>query len=103
MSLAIIKKRPSERFPVGFRFSEPELADGETVISAVVSITPNEAGGLEKLGDPEIGADTAVQVIDGGVDGHDYYVKFIVTTSVGNIYEGTILAFVREVIPQGGD
>jgi hypothetical protein len=103
MSVATLKKRPSERFPIGFKFSEPELAEGETVVGAEVTVYPIEAGGLEKLGDPVITEDTAVQMVDSGVDGHDYYVKFLVTTSVGNIFEGTILVFVREVIPQGGD
>lgn len=102
MSVATLKKRPIERFPIGFRFGAPELADGESIVSAVSSITPVESGGLEKLGEPIIDADTVTQVVDSGVDGHDYYVKFIVTTSVGNVFEGTILVFVREVIPQGG-
>lgn len=100
MSVATLKKRPVERFPIGFRFSEPELADGETLVSAIVTITPVEVGGLQKLGNPVIDDDTVSQVVYSGLDGKDYYVKFVVTTSVGNIFEGTILVFVREVIPQ---
>jgi len=103
MSVATLKKRPSERFPIGFKYGEPEIANGETIASAVVQISPNEPSGLAKLGDPIIGANTVTQMVDGGVDGHDYYVTYIVTTSVGNIFEGTILVFVREVIPQGGE
>ena len=103
MSVATIKKRPVERFPIGFSFTTPELADGETIVSAVTSISPSEAGGLEKLGDPVISDNQVTQVVDSGLDAHDYYVKFVVTTSVGNIFEGTILVFVREVIPQGGE
>ena len=103
MSVATLKKRPSERFPIGFKFSTPELADGETIVSAVITITPVESGGLSKLGSAVIDTDTVTQVVEGGIDGNDYYVTYIVTTSVGNIFEGTILVFVREVIPQGGD
>jgi len=99
MSVATLKKRNSEQFPIGWKFYEPELKAGETIVSCVCAVSPSEIGGLTLVGLPIIDVDTVSQMIADGVNGHDYYVTYRVTTSVGNIFEGTILVFVREVIP----
>jgi hypothetical protein len=94
---AVIKKRPIERFPIGFRFIAPDLEEGESIVAATAEIMPQNAGGLDLVGSPTIdGNDTVSQSIDGGTDGHDYYVRFTVTTSSGNIYQDSIYVMVRE-------
>ena len=99
MSVATIKKRPSEKFPIGFIFDEPEIVDGESISSALVTITPVEVGGLELVGSPIIEPKQVSQLVQGGEEGHDYYVKYEITTSTGNIFQGTIIVFVREETP----
>lgn len=94
----VIKKRSNERFPIGFKFHTPDLEEGESIISAVALVSPTEVGGLEAVGSPTIeSGDTVSQAVEGGIDGHDYYVRFTVTTSLNNVYEDSIFVSVRDI------
>lgn len=96
----IIKKRPMERFPIGFQFIAPDLEDGESIVSCVAEVSPTEVGGLTLIGSPTIlNGDTVSQSIEGGNNGSDYYVRFTVTTSDNNIYEDSIFVTVRDTNP----
>lgn len=93
-----IKKRSNERFPIGFRFAAPDLEEGESIISVVAQIIPVEIGGLDAVGSPTIeDGDKVAQSVDGGINGHDYHVRFTATTSANNVYEDSIFVMVRDV------
>ena len=90
-----ITKKPDEMFSVGLRYVTPDLAEGGEIQSAEVEIIPDQPGGLKKSGTVVIEEDTVSQVIYGGQDGKEYYVKFRVGTSGGHIYEDAIFIKVR--------
>lgn len=92
-----ITKRPGEAFSVGLKYISPDLEEGGKISAATVTITPSESQGLQKSGNVVIETDTVSQVISGGVDGHEYYVNFIVITSGGHTYEDSIFVKIREV------
>lgn len=93
----VLKKKPDEEYPIGFKYIAPDLAEGETLASCTVTISPDEEGGLKVSGDPVVASDTVSQKVTGGVDGHEYYVKFLVLTSAGHKYEDSIFVKVRAV------
>ena len=92
-----LQKTPSEQFAVGLKYESPDLDEGQRIVSCTVTITPTEASGLEVDGNPVIETDIVSQMIKGGVDGNDYYVKFTTVTSVGHVYEDSIFVRVREI------
>lgn len=82
---ATIKKYAGEKYPIGFTFVSPDLASGETITGVETTITPNGGGSnLAKVGSPTINGDgnAVQQVVEAGVAGTDYTVKFEVTTSL---------------------
>ena len=96
MRILRIKKRPSERYPIGLKYVTPDLKSDETIASAIVTVEPDLAAGLTAVGAPIIDIDTVTQLVDSGVDGEDYLVKFKAVTSAGNTYQDSILVCVRE-------
>jgi hypothetical protein len=81
---AIIEKRVNEKFAIGFSYSSPDLAAGETISTVTTTVTT----GLTKEGSPtKVGTDQVSQVVSGGTVGNDYNVTFLVTTSAGYIFE----------------
>ena len=95
--VATLQKSPAEQFAVGIKYVSPDLDEGQRIVSCTVEITPTVVGGLEKDGTPVIETDIVSQMIKGGVDGSDYYVKFLSVTSVGHVYEDSIFVRVRNV------
>ena len=95
MGIFKITKTESEQFPIGLRYSAPDLEAGEIIESVEVSITPSVEGGLAVYGDPDVDSDMVQQVVRGGKDGEEYTVYFKVTTSAHDIYEDTILVRIR--------
>jgi len=85
-----IEKRTSEILTVGFSFDSPELTTGETISSSATTRTPIEVGGLAINSESNTTSDVSV-VISGGVDGNEYQVKVLATTSDGMVLEGNIL------------
>jgi hypothetical protein len=82
---AIIEKRVNEKFAIGFSYSSPDLAAGETISTVTTTVTT----GLTKEGSPihPAGTNEVSQVVSGGTVGTDYNVVFLVTTSAGYIFE----------------
>ena len=97
MKMPIIIKRTSEQFAIGLKYEAPDIEEGARITSASVSISPSEIGGLEKDGSPVVEADTVSQMIKGGANGHEYYVKFTTVTSIGHIYEDAVFVKVRDI------
>ena len=99
MSVAIIKKRPTEQYSIGLKFQPPDLVYDQKIIGVETSVVPVEVGGLELLGSPTIGGltDEVAQVIGSGNDLGEYRVKFKVTTSLGDIFEEEIMIIIREI------
>ena len=95
MSIPQIIKKPNEEYPIGLIYETPDVETSETCQVCIVSIDLSETDGLKVDGDPVVQSDRVSQVIKGGVDGHDYWVTFKTTTSVGNIYEDKIFVMVR--------
>lgn len=96
MRIPEVSKRPGEKFAIGFRYINPDLEAGSTILSVEVAITPNETDGLSAVGFPVIVTDTVSQMIQAGIDGNEYYVTFRTTISSGNIFEDKLLVKVRE-------
>lgn len=81
---AIIEKRVNEKFAIGFSYSSPDLAAGESISTVTTTVD----AGLIKEGNPsKIGTDQVSQVVSGGTVGTDYNVVFTITTSAGYIFE----------------
>ena len=96
MRVAVVKKKPAEKFAIGFKYSTADLTVDATIQSVVVAITPTElTGGLAIEGTPAKDDYTVSAVIKGGTDGHEYYVTFTVTTSKGQIFQDKIFVKVR--------
>jgi len=89
-------KKPNEQYPIGLIYETPDIEGSETCSACEILISPSETGGLEVEGDPVVQSDRVSQEIKGGIDGHDYWVTFKTTTSIGNIYEDKIFIMVRE-------
>jgi hypothetical protein len=96
MRIPEVSKRPGEKFAIGFKYKNPDLEEGSTITAVSVRITPNEADGLAAVGVPVIVTDTVSQMVEKGVDKHEYYVIFTTTISSGNIFEDKLLVKVRE-------
>ena len=97
MLIPELTKRPTEKFPIGLKYVSPDLSTGETIVACVVTIDPVAPGGLVALGAPILNGDTVTQMIQGGADGHEYYVKFDVTISSGYKFEDAIFIKVRDI------
>jgi len=85
-----IEKRSAEILTVGFSFDSPELASGETIASSASTRTPVEVGGLAIDSEDNTTSEVSV-VISGGVDGNEYQVNIVATTTDGNVLVGNIL------------
>lgn len=97
MSTPITTKRPTEKYPVGVIYEAPDIEEGETIVSTEVAIFPDEEGGLKKYGAAVIEDDRVSQMVEGGIDGNSYYVKFTTVTSVNHIYVDAIYVQVRQI------
>ena len=86
----VIEKSVNGKFPIGLRYSAPDIESGESINAVTCTITPGS-------GDPDLQTSGAV-VIDGGgkefkwvvekgVADTDYIVLFKVTTDAGKIFE----------------
>jgi len=75
---------------IGFSFSSPELASGETIESATATRTPIEVGGLD-IDSVATTASEASVAISSGVDGNEYQINIVAVTTDGNILVGNIL------------
>jgi|GEM_PF-4245855 len=74
---ASIEKRESEKFPIGFRYRDPDLETGVTISSVSASCSPS---GLT-LGSAQYEDDSVWVWIEGGTSGTDYTVTFTTTFS----------------------
>ena len=86
MPAGIIEKAAGETYPVGLIYTAPDLEPEETIVSASISVSPAETGGLE-AGTPTIQDGNKVwSVISAGLPGQEYLLTFSVQTSGGKIY-----------------
>ena len=95
MRIPHLVKKPEEIFSVGLKYISPDLDEGQYISGGTVTIEPDEAGGLKKEGNIVIEADIVSQLISGGIDGKEYFLDFIVTTSGGHTYKDTIFIKIR--------
>lgn len=92
-----IFKTSNEKFAIGFTYICPDLEEDQTITNVVVTITPSETDGLEKVGDVVIDGNEVSQVIQSGIDGNDYYVVFKTTTSIAHVYEDALIVKIRNI------
>lgn len=93
-----VEKKPDEKFAIGLKYTAPDLAEGESLVSAVVTITPSgEVDNLAKVGSVVVATDNISQMVEKGADGNEYTVIFKTTTSIGHVYEDAILVAVRAI------
>jgi hypothetical protein len=92
-AVGTIRKKPTEKFPIGFRYRDPDLPTGITISSTVVTVSPV---GLT-LGTNGVIADgTEVYCwLTGGTDLIDYTVRFTSTLSDTKILVDDYLVKVR--------
>jgi len=100
MRVAVIKKKPDEKFAVGFKYSTADLAADATISTVVVNITRSdgetiETNDLAVVGSPAHDEYTVSAMIEKGQDAKEYYVTFTVTTSAGQIFQDKIFVKVR--------
>ena len=82
-AVGTIRKKPTEEFPIGFRYRDPDLPTGVTISSVIVTIAPATL----TLGTNGVMPDgTEVYAwISGGTDLADYVVRFTSTLSDAKI------------------
>ena len=96
MRVAVVKKKPDEKFAVGFKYSTADIAADATIQNCTVEITPTgDADDLAVVGVPSIDDYTVAAMIEKGRDGYEYYVTFTITTSAGQIFQDKIFVKVR--------
>ena len=96
MRTAVVKKKPDEKFAVGFRYSTADLAKDATITNVQVSITPTgDADDLAVVGSPANDDYTVSAMLEKGRDGYEYYVTFTTTTSAGQVFQDKIFVKVR--------
>jgi len=96
MRTAVIKKKPNEKFAVGFRYSTADLAKDSTISTVEVTITPSgNASDLTVVGSPAKDDYVVSAMLQKGVDGVEYFVSFKTTTSAGQVFQDTIFVKVR--------
>ena len=97
MKIPEVSKRPNEMFSVGLQYITPDLEEGASLASAIVTITPDEVGGLKKSGNVVIEPTVVSQLVYGGIVNKEYYVIFKVTTTGGHVYEDSIFVKIRDI------
>jgi len=96
MRTAVVKKKPEEKFAVGFRYSTADLAKDAIISSVTVSITPTgDINDLAVVGSPAKDDYTVSALLEKGRDGYEYYVTFTTETSVGQKFQDKIFVKVR--------
>jgi hypothetical protein len=101
MSETVITKTSQERFPIGWDFSEL-LPSGETLDTGTLQATINgssvDASSFLLLSTTaSIGSGVASGIVRAGLNGVDYKVKLVVTTTPSSyVYEESILLRVRD-------
>lgn len=82
----LVEKGTSERFYIGLIYKPADVIAGNPIVDASASVLPVEVGGLELVGDPVIEDNQVTQMIDGGNEGIDYTVQFVVTLQDTSVY-----------------
>lgn len=96
MRIAVVKKKPDEKFAIGFRYSTADLTKDATITDVQVSIAPTgDPNDLAVVGTPGNDDYTVSAMVEKGRDGYEYYVIFTTTTSVGQIFQDKIFVKVR--------
>lgn len=84
MTNFLVEKAAAERFKIGLYYLPPDVANGNAIERATVTVTP---AGLTLAGDPTIIAQQVMQMIAGGEAGTEYLVQFRIETTDGSILE----------------
>ena len=100
MRIAVVKKKPAEKFAVGFKYSTADIQADATIasVTAIVSRSDGEiieTDDLEILGSPAKDDRTVSAMLQKGQNGLEYYVTFNVTTSTGQVFQDKIFVKVR--------
>lgn len=91
-----LDKHPNEEYAIGLEYKAPDLEEGETLVSGVVTITPSGvANDLITKGSISVSDDTVSQLVEKGREDIRYEVEFKVTTSIGHIYVDKIFVNVK--------
>jgi hypothetical protein len=85
---SVIRKRVSESWPIGFKYSGEDLPSGVTIASCAVTVSP---AGLTVVASGTVSGDEVSSLISGGTAATDYTVKFLTTLSNGNILQDDFL------------
>jgi len=87
---AIVEKHADGKFPIGLRYTTPDLDTSEKISAVTAVITPTGDGDdLATNGAVSIASDgkSFSWVVEKGRAGYDYTVQFKVTTDAGKIYK----------------
>ena len=87
---AIVEKSVNGRFPIGLRYTTPDLATDESISSVAATIAPTgDADDLATVGSASIdeGGKEFSWTVEKGRVGYEYTVQFKVTTDAAKIYE----------------
>jgi hypothetical protein len=86
-----IEKRVAEKFPIGFRYRDPDLPSGVQIQGVVISVSPP---GLT-VGSGQVSGAEVFCWIEGGAAGTDYAVRFTTTLSDTKILVDDFVVKVR--------
>lgn len=93
MPQAIVEKSVNGKYPIGLRYTTPDLDAAESISAVICTITPGSGDpDLETSGSVDIdsGGKEFSWVVQKGVAGTEYTVQFKVTTDAGKIFEHPI-------------
>lgn len=86
-----IEKRAAEKFPIGFRYRDPDIPAGVTVTAVTAASSP---AGLT-VGSGQYDANEVFAWIEGGTAGTDYTVRFTTALSDTKILVDDFVVKVR--------
>jgi len=93
-AVGTIRKKPSEKFPIGFRYRAPDLPTGVTISSVSCAVTPAANLTLGTQGVITDGTEVYCW-LTGGTDLIDYTVRFTSTLSDTKILQDDYLVKCR--------
>jgi len=101
MRVAIVKKKPAEKFAVGFKYSTADIQADATIDNVTVSITRADGEAITSqdlsiVGSPQVDDRTVGALIEKGINNLEYYVAFTVTTSANQIFKDKVFVKVRD-------
>lgn len=89
-AIAVIPKRPNEKFEIVLRYFAPDLQSNENIANVAATLSPAN-NGMNFVGNANYANNEVTQWIEGGNNGNEYTVTFLTTIDSGRILEHYVI------------